>query len=170
MSSGKVLLGAVIGAHGIKGEVKVKTFTETVENLGAYGAVTTTDGRELTIALLRPTKQDEAVVRFESIVTRNDAESLKGQGLHVERAALPKAGPGEYYLADLIGLKAEDESGNGIGKVVAFHNFGAGPMLEIGEEEEKTFFLPFTDDYVPVVDIASGRIVARPPRETDDAQ
>jgi 16S rRNA processing protein RimM len=167
LSSGKVLLGAVIGAHGIKGEVRVKTFTETVENFAAYGAVTTTDGRELKIALMRGTKLDEAVVRFESIVTRNDAESLKGQGLHVAREALPEAGPGEYYLADLIGLKAEDQSGNLIGKVVAFHNFGAGPMLEIGEEEEKTFFLPFTDDYVPIVDIAQGRIVAKPPRDEE---
>jgi 16S rRNA processing protein RimM len=168
--SGKILLGAVIGAHGIKGEVKVKAFTEAVGGLDAYGPLTTTDGRELKIASLRPTKKGEAVARFEMIATRNDAESLKGQGLHVAREVLPPPEPGEYYLADLIGLKAEDEGGALLGKVSAFHDFGAGAMVEIVDDAGGGFFLPFTDDFVPVVDIASGRIVARPPRETDESQ
>ena len=103
----RVLLGAVIAAHGIKGEVKVKTFTEAPENLDAYGALTTDDGRRLEVASLRPTKGDEAVARFKGIADRNAAESLKGQALYVPRDALPEPEPGEFYLADLIGLKAE---------------------------------------------------------------
>jgi 16S rRNA processing protein RimM len=163
--SGRILLGAIAGAHGIKGEVKVKTFTEAPENLDAYGALTTTDGRELKIESLRPTMKGEAIVRFKTIATRNDAESLKGQGLHVARDALPEPEPGEYYLTDLVGLKTEDEGGAGLGRVAAVHDFGAGPMLEIEDARGETFFLPFTDDFVPVVDIANGRIVVRLPVE-----
>jgi 16S rRNA processing protein RimM len=161
----RVLLGAVIGAHGIAGEVKVKTFTALPENLDAYGALSTEDGRKLAIAALRPVKDGEALVRFEGVLTRDAAESLKGQGLYVARSALPPPEAGEYYLADLIGLRIEDKDGKTLGTVLALHNFGAGDMIEMQDAGGETSFIPFTDACVPVVDIAGGRILADLPHE-----
>ena len=149
--------------------MKVKTFTENPQNLDAYGALTTEDGRLLKIAQLRPGNGGEVVVRFEGITSREAAESLKGQGLYVSRAMLPEPEPGEYYQADLVGLRVEDRGGNPLGKVVALHNFGAGDMIEIEAPGGETSFVPFTDAFVPVVDVAGGRIVAEPPRDEGDS-
>jgi 16S rRNA processing protein RimM len=165
----RVLLGAVTAAHGIRGEVKVKTFTETPDNLAAYGALTTEDGRRLDVTSLRPTKGDEAVAQFKGIADRNAAESLKGQGLYVAREALPEPEPGEFYLTDLIGLAAEDESGTVLGRVAAVHNFGAGDVLEVKRDNGASEYVPFTDDAVPAVDIAGGRVVIVLPSESGDA-
>jgi len=166
----RVLLGVVVAAHGIKGEVKVKTFTENPESLGAYGPVTTEAGRTLEVAALRPNKGDEAVVRFAGISDRNAAETLKGQSLYVPRSALPEAGEREFYLTDLIGLRAEDAGGSALGMVKAVHNFGAGDMLEIELPDGKTEFVAFTDTNVPIVDIDGRRVVIVPPSyvEQDD--
>jgi 16S rRNA processing protein RimM len=161
----RVLLGAVIGAHGIKGEVKVKTFTETPESLNAYGALTTGDGRLLRIVQLRPASGGGAVARFEGVDTREAAEGLKGQGLYVARATLPEPEAGEFYQTDLIGLRVENREGKHLGKVVASHNFGAGDMIEIEAPDGETVFVPFTDDYIPLVDVEGGRIVAELPRD-----
>jgi len=154
-----ILLGVVTAAHGIKGEVKVKTFTQSPKGLGDYGPVSTEDGRQLEIAALRPSKPDEAIVRFAEIADRSAAESLKGRSLYVPRAALPDTDAGEFYYADLIGLKAEDRSGNPLGKVCGVHNFGAGDVVEIEFADGTTEIIAFNDDSVPVVDIAAGRIV-----------
>jgi 16S rRNA processing protein RimM len=158
----------VVSAHGIKGEVKVKTFTERPDRLAAYGPVLTEDGRRFEIAALRATKADEAVVRFADVADRNAAESLKGQRLYVPRAALPELEAGAFYLADLIGLKAEDTSGNALGTVSAVHNFGAGDILEIEFLDGETEFIAFTDANVPAVDVGSGRIVVELPRYAED--
>jgi len=163
----RVLLGVVAAAHGIKGEVKVKTFTETPDRLGAYGPVTMEDGRLLEIAGLRATKADEAVVRFAGISDRNTAETLKGAHLYVARTALPAPAAREFYHADLVGLAAEDASGNRLGTVQGVHNFGAGDVLEIAFAAGGSEFLPFIDAVVPVVDIAAGRIVVELPK-TDE--
>jgi 16S rRNA processing protein RimM len=158
----------VVAAHGIKGEVKVKSFTATPEGLGAYGPVTTEGGRQLEIAALRPGKGDDAVVRFAGISDRNTAESLKWQWLYVPRAALPAPVANEFYHADLIGLRAEDASGKPLGTVRALHNFGAGDLIEIEFPNGETEFLPFTDANVPAVDIAGGRIVIQRPKYDDE--
>jgi 16S rRNA processing protein RimM len=168
LSEARVLLGAVAAAHGIKGEVKVKTFTETPQGLGAYGPVTTEDGRTLEIAQLRATKRDEAVVRFAGIGDRNMAEALKGERLYVPRTALPAPKDGAFYHADLVGLRADAASGAVLGTVRAVHNFGAGDVLEIEFAGGGTEFIPFDDPHVPVVDIASGRIVVELPRDTKE--
>ena len=155
----RVLLAAVIGAHGIKGEVKLKTFTQDPAKLDAYGVLTTEDGRELALARFRPTTGDEAIAQFAGIATRNAAERLKGQGLYVARAALPEPEAGEFYHADLIGLAAEDADGAALGSVAAIHNFGAGDVLEVKFADGGSEFVPFTDACVPVVDIANRRVV-----------
>jgi 16S rRNA processing protein RimM len=166
----RVLLGAVIGAHGIQGELKVKTFTESPENLAAYGPVETEDGRQFTIEALRPTKGDEAVLRFAGIAGRNAAETFKGERLYVPREALPPPEEGEFYVEDLIGLEVEDTEGKTLGKVIGLHNFGAGEMIEIETPAGEKSYIPFNDDCVPEVDIKAGRVVAAPPKFTDDRE
>ena len=169
MTLPRVLLGVVVAAHGIKGEVKVKTFTESPEGLSAYGPLTTDSGRALEVAALRAGKAGEAVVRFAGIADRNAAERLKGQSLYVPRSMLPETDEGEFYLADLIGLRAEDAAGNALGAVKAVHNFGAGDVLEIEFSDSKTEFVAFTDTNVPTVDIAGGRIVIVAPSYAEDS-
>jgi 16S rRNA processing protein RimM len=168
LTDARVLLGVVAAAHGIRGEVKVKTFTESPDRLGAYGPVTTEEGRMFEIAQLRVTKADEAVVRFAGIADRNAAEKIKGAHLYVPRALLPAPEPGEFYHADLVGLGVEDASGNKLGTVHAVHNFGAGDVLEIAFAGGGSEFLPFNDAAVPVVDIPGGRIVIVMPRDAEN--
>ena len=120
------------------------------------------------MAALRPGKAGEAVVRFAGISDRNKAEALKGQSLYVPRSALPAPNEREFYLADLIGLRAEDARGKLLGVVKAVHNFGAGDVLEIELTDSKTEFVAFTDTNVPEVDIAGGRFVIVPPSYAED--
>jgi 16S rRNA processing protein RimM len=162
-----ILLGAVIGAQGLKGEVKVKTFTETPESLGAYGPLHDKDGRRFKIALSRAVKADVAIVRFEGISNRNDAEELKGLELFVHRDQLPKTQAQEFYHADLVGLWAEDEEGRRIGTVRAIHNFGAGDVIEIERPDGGDVWLPFAREFVPVVDMDGGRIVIAVPEDSE---
>ena len=162
-----ILLGAVIGAHGLKGEVKVKTFTETPDRLGAYGPLHAKDGRVFVVDEVRVTASDGAVVRLEGVTDRSAAEALKGLELFVARAALPQAEAEEFYHADLVGLRAEDEAGRLIGHVRGIHNFGAGDVLDIQKPDGSEALLPFTREFVPVVDVAAGRIVIAVPEETD---
>jgi len=162
-----ILLGAVIGAHGLKGEVKVKTFTHSPEKLGAYGPLSTKDGRALTVAQLRAAKPDEAVVRFAEIADRNAAEALKGTELFVPREALPAAEADEFYHADLVGLRAEDEEGRVLGTVSGVHNFGAGDVIEIVRADGDTVMLPFTREVVPVIEIEAGRVIIAAPEDVE---
>jgi 16S rRNA processing protein RimM len=162
-SDGRVLLGQITGAIGVRGELKVHPYTATPEAVGAYGPVTVEPGgRTLTLTVLRPVKGGIAV-RAEGIADRNQAEALKGARLYVPRAALPPAAEGEYYYADLIGLRAEDGQGADLGVVQAVHDYGGGTLLEYGRPGEKTQMVTFTDATVPVVDIEGGRVVILPP-------
>ena len=163
-----MLLGVVLGAHGIKGEVKVRTFTAGPERLNAYGPVATEHGRALEIASLRTAKNNEVIVTFAGIDDRNGAEALKGQRLFVPRAALPEPVAEEFYHADLVGLDAVDETGAALGRVKAVHNFGAGDVLEIEDGAGDARFIAFTVDAVPTVDLANKRIVVRPSRDADE--
>ncbi len=159
-----VLLGVVIGAQGLAGEVRVKTFTTQPEQIAAYGPLHTADGRRFTIADLRSHRGDVVIVAFEGVASRNAAESLKGVELYVARAALPQAGEDEFYHADLVGLRAEDGQGHELGEVRAVHNFGAGDVLEIARADGGNLFVSFTKETVPIIDLAERRIVvAEPP-------
>ena len=166
-ADGDVLLGVVLSAHGLKGEVKVKTFTGDPASLGAYGPLAAGDGRYFEISALRATKSDEALVQFKGIADRNGAESLKGQRLYVPRAALPEPEENEFYLADLIGLGVVDTNGTALGTVKGVHNFGAGDVVEIEGADGMTEFIPFSEEAVPVVDLKNRRIVVVLPREAD---
>ena len=148
----------------------MKTFTESPENLAAYGPVETEDGRRFTIRELRPNKGDEAVVSFAGIAGRNAAETFTGERLYVARDALPPPEEGEFYVEDLIGLAVEDSEGRALGKVIGLHNFGAGEMIEIESASGERSYIPFNDDCVPEIDIERGRVVAAPPKYTGDEQ
>jgi 16S rRNA processing protein RimM len=162
-----VLLGVVIGAQGLKGEVKVKTFTEAPQTLGAYGTLHAKDGRAFTVETLRAHKPDEAVARFREIADRAAAESLKGTELFVSRDALPAPDAEEFYHTDLVGLRAEDTEGRAIGAVRAIHNFGAGTVIEIVRDDGDEVFLPFTREVAREIDLANGRIVIAAPQEIE---
>ena len=162
-----VLLGVVIGAQGLKGEVKVKAFTEAPDNLGAYGPLHTRDGRKFEISTLRDAS-GFAIVHFAGIESRDAADSLKGAELYVSRAILPGTQEHEFYHADLLGLRAEDEVGRSIGKVIAVHNFGASDVIEIARDDDNgTVLMPFTREIVPTIDVEQGRIVIAAPEEVE---
>lgn len=149
---------AVIGAaHGIKGEVRVKTFTGDPVALGDYGPLHAKDGRVFEILDIRPAGT-VVVVRFKGVADRGTAEALNGVALFVERAALPEGEDGEFYHTDLIGLAVEDEVGERIGKVTAVQDFGGGDLLEITAGGRKGVLIPFTEAAVPVVDVKGGFI------------
>lgn len=168
MTSRDILLGVVIGAHGLKGEVKVKTFTESPDALADYGALRAKDGRNFTVVSVRDAKPDIAVVRLREIETRETAEALKGCELFVARAALPPIDEEEFYHADLIGLAAVDAEGRALGRVKSLHNFGAGDVIEIARPDGDELLLPFTRAIVPMIDLKLGRIVVVAPDETDE--
>jgi 16S rRNA processing protein RimM len=161
-----ILLGVITGAQGIKGEVKVKTFTASPESLAAYGVLHGKDGRVFAVASLRAAK-DLAIVSFEGIADRNAAEALRGLELFVSRDQLPATEAEEFYHADLVGLNAEDSEGRAIGVVRAIHNFGAGDVIEIARGDGDEVFLPFTREVAQEIDIASGRIVIAAPEEVE---
>jgi 16S rRNA processing protein RimM len=165
-----ILLAAVIGAQGLKGEVRVKAFTEDPASLAAYGGLHTKDGRRFTATAARTTKPGEAVLSLAEVKTREAAEALKGTELYVPRAALPAPGDEEFYHADLVGLRAEDESGRVLGTVHAIHNFGAGDVIEIARPDGDTVLLPFTRETVPQIEIDKGRIVVAVPEEVESGE
>lgn len=158
-----VCVGAIAGAHGIRGEVKVKAFTEDPMDVGAYGPVTTERGRVLVLDPIRV--QGQAVVaRVEGVADRNAAEALRGNRLWVPRAALPETGDeDEFYHADLLGLPVVDGAGTLLGTVATIQDFGAGDMIEVAFPQGGTAFLAFTREIVPSVDLKAGRLIAVPP-------
>ena len=168
-----VLLAAVIGAQGLKGEVKAKLFTASPDALPRYGVLHTKTGRKLKITAFRPAKEGEAVIAFEGVGDRNQAEALKGAELFVERGALPEPAEGEFYHADLIGLEVRDSEGRVLGKVIALHNFGASDVLEFARADSEgrggdSVHLAFTRETVPVIHVADGFIVVAVPEDDED--
>lgn len=163
-----VLLAAVIGAQGLKGEVKAKVFTETPEALPRYGVLHDASGRTYEITAFRLVKPGEAVIAFGGVHDRNAAEALKGAQLFVRRDALPAAAADEFYHADLIGLDAFDSEGRLAGKVAAIHNFGAGDVIEITRADGDSVMLAFTKETVPLIDVAGGRVEIAVPEDLED--
>ncbi|MCW6508436.1 ribosome maturation factor RimM [Lichenifustis flavocetrariae] len=156
----RILVGVIGAPHGVRGEVRVKSYTHQPMSLADYPALWTGDGRRcLKVAAARLLKDDMLVVRFEGLVDRDAAQLLTNMQLLVARDDLPPPDADEFYHADLVGLRAEDDKGLDVGRVVSLQNFGAGDLLEIAPASAETFFVPFTRAFVPVVDIAGGRVV-----------
>lgn len=161
---GRVCLGAVAGAHGVQGAVRVKPFTAEPEAVGAYGDVSDEAGtRRFSLKVLGVNK-GMVIARLSGIDDRDAAEALRGLRLYVSRDALPEPEEDEFYHADLIGLVAETEAGQPFGQVRALYDFGAGDVIEIVPAAGgQPVVLPFTREAVPVVDLHGGRIVVVPP-------
>ncbi len=170
MTDELVLVGRIGGAHGIRGEVRVKAFTEPAEAIADYGPLTLPDGRWLTVARLRD-QGTVLVVAFREITDRNAAETLNGLDLRVPRTALPVPEDEEtFYHADLIGLDVVDGTGASLGRIVAVPNWGAGDLLEVKPEGRASFYLPFTRAFVPTVDVVGGRVIADLPADFFDVK
>lgn len=160
----KVCVGAIAGAFGVRGEVRLKSFTVVPEDIADYAPLETEDGsRSFNVKITRQIKNGLAA-RLSGVAHKEAADALRGTQLFVPRDRLPSLPDDEFYHADLIGLKVTDTGGTPLGKVLAVHNNGADDLLELRAPGQKqTVLLPFTKEIVPTVDLAQGRIVADPP-------
>jgi 16S rRNA processing protein RimM len=168
----RILLGRIVAAHGIRGEVGIDSYTAEPGDIAAYGPLQSEDGaRQFIISAVRMTAKG-VVARISGVADRNGAEALKGTALYAPRDRLPAAAEGEYYYADLVGLRADNEAGEKIGSVASVQNYGAGDLIELRlDGQAVTELVPFTDAYVPIVDIAAGRVVVvLPAPAPDDAE
>ncbi|WP_338693634.1 ribosome maturation factor RimM [Bradyrhizobium sp. 26S5] len=162
-----VCVARIGAAHGVRGAVRLWTFTEDPLAVKDYGPLMTKDGtRQFEVTHAREAK-DHLVVTLKGVASRDDAERLNGLELYIPRDRLPETDDGEYYHTDLIGLAAVTTSEQPLGKVIAIHNFGAGDIIEIAPPQGATMLLPFTNAVVPSVDLAGGRVVIELPQEID---
>ena len=166
--SDMICVGAIAGAFGVAGEVRLKSFCSEPTDIATYGPLMSEDGnRDYHITLTRPVAGGLGA-RITGVSTKEQADALRGTCLFVPRDRLPRLPDDEYYHADLIGLSAQDPGGAPIGKVTAVYNHGAGDILEISPAGHKSaLLLPFTMAIVPNVDLAAGRIIVDLPDETD---
>src|SRR5215469_5414650 len=166
----RICLGQIGAAHGVRGEVRLRSFTADPEAIGRYGPLETEDGRIVRIESLRHAK-DHLVARLAGVADRTAAEQLTNAKLYVLRARLPEPDqPNEFYHADLIGLAVVDRAEDKLGTVVAIYNFGAGDLIEVRSSDGGTTrMLPFDEATVPVVDLIAGRLVIVLPEVEQDA-
>jgi 16S rRNA processing protein RimM len=156
----RILVGEIGKPHGVRGLVKLRSFTADPAAIASYGPLTDAEGRRrFALTLLA-----DGLARVEGVEDREAAARLTGTGLYVERAALPPPEEDEFYLADLVGLRAETAAGEPLGRVRAVEEHGAGAFLVLDGPPER--LVPFTRACVPVVDTAAGRVVVEPPAET----
>ena len=160
-----ICIGAIAGAFGVRGEVRLKSFTAAPEDIATYGPVSTEDGAQAySITLSGQSTKGALIARLSGVGTKEQADALRGVRLFVERDRLPALPDDEFYHADLIGLDVFDTGGTSLGKVKSVQNHGAADLLEIhGPGLKSTVLLPFTKEAVPTVDLTSGRIVTDPP-------
>jgi 16S rRNA processing protein RimM len=168
LSRDKVCVARIGAAHGVRGEVKLWSFTEDPAAVADYGPLETRDGSQrFEIEALRPAK-DHFVARIAGIADRDAAEKLRNVDLYIPRARLPKIDEADtFYHADLIGLKAVTQNGDEVGTVSAIHNFGASDVIEIKPPAGDSLLMPFTDATVPEIDLGARRIVVVPPTESE---
>ena len=163
----QVCVARIGAAHGVRGAVKLWTFTEDPFAVKRYGPLVTKDGtRQFEVMHAREAK-GHLVATLKGIATREDAERLNGLELYIAREKLPATDDDEYYHADLIGLSAVTPANEALGRVIAIHNFGAGDIIEIAPPHGPTLLLPFTNAVVPSVDLAGGRVVIELPTEIE---
>ena len=164
-----ILVGRVAGGFGVRGEMRITTFTADPLALRAYGALKREDGSPgLTLTAARAVKGG-VIARAKEVETKEQADALRGLRLFVPREALPEPDEDEFYLADLLGLEAVTAEGERLGRVKAVQDFGGGDVLEIDPGQGRpTYYLPFTREVVPEVRIAEGRVIVAPPAEVSE--
>lgn len=164
MSGGRVCVGAIAGAYGVKGEVRLKSFCADPPAISGYGPLVTEDGTQRFEIALGAAVKNGFAARLSGVATKEAADALRGVRLFAERDRLPRPEDDEFYHADLLGLTVFDTGGQPLGRIKAVLNHGAGDLLEIDlAARAGTALLPFTRATVPTVDISQGRIVADPP-------
>ena len=166
MGTDRVCVGAIAGAFGVRGEVRLKSFCAEPRAIAGYGPLWSEDGARSFTVTLGPAVAGGLAARLSGVPTREAAEALKGVRLYADRAALPALGDDEFYHSDLIGLPVFDPGGAELGRVAAVLNHGAGDILEV-RRGAVALLLPFTRAVVPIVDLARRRIVADPPGEVE---
>ena len=157
-----VCLGAIMGAYGVRGEARVKSFCAEPAAIGDYGPLTDDRGARYRLTVLRPVKGGYAV-RLSGVSGKEGADALRGLRLWAPRTALPALPDDEFYHSDLLGLSALDTGGADLGQIHAIHDHGAGDLLELRPLGGGPILVPFTRTVVPTVDLAAGRIVVDPP-------
>lgn len=170
-SDDKVCLGVVAGAHGVRGLVKIKSFTADPLDIGAYGPLSDAKGQRQFDPTIKGQVKESVLAALAGVTDRDQAQALRGTRLYVARSVLPEPeDEEEFYNADLIGLRVEDSAGEELGSVKAMHNFGGGDLLEVLPVEGKSWLLPFTKLAVPLVDLKAGRVVVEPPEEVETGE
>ncbi len=155
----RICLGVVTGAHGLHGLLRVRTFTEVPEDVGAYGPVQSEDGtREYDLKVRNRTGKGQILVHIEGVANRDVAEALKGEHFYVPRARLPEPDADEFYNADLLGLDVVSSDGKALGTVRALHNFGGGDMLEVVDDAGRLGTVAFTRVAVPEINLLARRV------------
>lgn len=164
----RVCLALVTGAHGLAGEVRLKSFAAQPLDVAAYGKLQDQEGeRSFEITKVR-TAKGGVVARLKGVSSRVEADALKGTRLYVERSRLPGAAEGEWYYADLVGLRAIDTQGIFLGEVIAVQNYGAEDLLEIKPDNAASVLVPFRSEIVTGVDLAAGELIVDAPEEFFD--
>lgn len=154
-----VCLGRIVGAHGVRGIVRVQSYAANPDDLTAYGALSDASGARSFAVSVTGHVKGLLLACIEGVDDRNAAEALRGTDLHIARAALPTTEGEEFYHVDLLGLRAENAEGDALGQVSAIHDHGAGPIVEIQPPDGPSTLVPFTREHVPAIDIEAGRMV-----------
>jgi 16S rRNA processing protein RimM len=162
-----LLVGRVAGAFGVRGELRITTYTDDPAALVRYRDLQREDGAPVLTLTSGRAQKGALIARAKEVADRDQAEALRGLALYVPRAVLPPPDEDEFYLADLIGLRVVAPDGAELGHVKSVRNFGAGDLLEIAPPGAATWYLPFTKEAAPEVKIAEGVIVAVRPAETE---
>jgi 16S rRNA processing protein RimM len=167
----RVCMGVIGAPHGVRGAVRVKSFTDAPQAIANYGELEDEGGeRRFTLRVIGTAKGDGMVIAaLSGVADRDRAEALRGLGLYAPRDALPATAEDEFYHADLVGLLAVLPDDTPVGRIIAVHDFGAGDMIEIARDSGPPALVPFTRAAVPAVDIAGGRLVIDPPEGLFDA-
>jgi 16S rRNA processing protein RimM len=163
----QICIARIGAAHGVRGAVKLWTFTEDPFAVKRYGPLSTKDGaRQFEVTDAREAK-GHLVATLKGVTTRDEAERLNGVELYIAREKLPETREDEYYHSDLIGLAAVTTADRPLGRVIAIYNFGAGDIMEIAPPQGATMLLPFTNAVVPTVDLKAGRVMIELPDEIE---
>ena len=158
-----IFLGVITGARGVKGELRIKSFTAVEEDLAAYGLLWDKSGRESYSVTVTGKIKGQLTATIKGVTSRTTAESLKGLELFLPRGSLPNLKQNEFYHSDLIGLKAVTKCGELLGMVSAVENYGAGDVLEITGADYKSLMVPFQSEFVPKIDFTLGILILDPP-------
>ncbi len=164
----RIVVGRFGAPHGVRGEVRLQSFTGDPLAVAGYGPLAAADGRSFTLAHVRLVKDNMLVARVAGIATREAAQALTNLELSLDRAALPPPDEDEFYVADLIGLAALEADGTPLGTVVAVPNYGGGDLIEVRPPQGgESLLYPFTKAVVPTIDLAAGRVTIAPPDEVE---